>query len=419
LGSRRFGINRPIRNHNNPYSDRIKIVMRNLRIHTLLQTVMAYVLLQSAAAFAGQSVNITVGSTSRNILVHAPSGIAKGRPLMIAMHGRGLTAASHETESKLNPIADAERFVVIYPTGIDNSWDLSGTRDIDFLVAIINYAANTYGSDRNRVYLSGFSMGGMMTYYAATKIADRIAALAPISGYLLGGPNTNSSRPLPLIHTHGRNDNVVSYSGVQTCIDAWVRRNGCPTTAQVTDPYPSSKPTSYCARYYYGPGTNGVAVVLLALRDKGHWIATDSDKGINTSQEIWNFCKNYSLGRYDAESATLAGGAVTESTNSGYVGSGYVNFPANSGTATFNNVVGNGGGVKNLSIRYALGATSARTGNITVNGATKSVTFQSTGAWTTWGTLTVNVTLNNNTTNTISFASTGSDLANIDQITVP
>jgi hypothetical protein len=42
-----------------------------------------------------------------------------------------------------------------------------------------------------------------------------------------------------------------------------------------------------------------------------------------------------------------------------------------------------------------------------------------TGSWTTWETMTVNITLNNNATNTIRFTSTGQDLANIDQITVP
>jgi lysophospholipase L1-like esterase len=122
---------------------------------------------------------------------------------------------------------------------------------------------------------------------------------------------------------------------------------------------------------------------------------------------------------YEAESATLAGGAATEATSSGYSGSGYVNFPANGGTATFNNVAGNGGGVKSLGIRYALGGSSSRTGNLTVNGTTTSITFPATGSFTTWSTQKVAVTLNNNTSNTIRLASTGADLANVDYINVP
>ena len=122
---------------------------------------------------------------------------------------------------------------------------------------------------------------------------------------------------------------------------------------------------------------------------------------------------------YQAENATLAGGAIVESINSGFHGTAYVNFPSTGGTLTFNNVDGNGGGTKALSIRYANGGTAARSGNIVVNGTTSSITFPTTGSFTAWATLTVNITLNNAATNTIQFASTGSDLANIDEIVVP
>jgi lysophospholipase L1-like esterase len=122
---------------------------------------------------------------------------------------------------------------------------------------------------------------------------------------------------------------------------------------------------------------------------------------------------------YQGENGAVAGGAFVESTNSGYVGSGYINFPASGGSLSFNAVNGNGGGTKSLAIRYANGGTTSRTGTITVNGATSNITFNPTGAWTTWATMNLNVALNNNATNVIKFASTGQDLGNIDQITVP
>ena len=185
-----------------------------------------------------QIENFQVGSTTRKMLVYAPSTIVPGRPLLISMHGYNQDIAYQQSQTKWELIAKENNFVVVYPGGINNSWDLSGTSDIDFILAIIDEMYERYGIDRDRVYLSGFSMGGMMTYYAATKIADKIAAFAPVSGYMMGGPNTNSSRPIPIIHTHGTSDDVVSYSGVSTCLNAWVTRNGCPTTAQVTKPYP-------------------------------------------------------------------------------------------------------------------------------------------------------------------------------------
>lgn len=120
-----------------------------------------------------------------------------------------------------------------------------------------------------------------------------------------------------------------------------------------------------------------------------------------------------------AESAVLGGsGGVVESVNAGFHGTGYINFGASGTTLTFTNVNGNGGGNRTLVIRYALGAAAARTGNLVINGMARSITFQPTGAFTTWVTQTVNVPLNNNASNTIQFTSTGSDLANIDEIVV-
>jgi poly(3-hydroxybutyrate) depolymerase len=253
--------------------------------------------------------NIKVGTTTRTMLVYAPKSIVSNRPLVISMHGSSQDANYQQSKALWESIADTAKFVVVYPNGVNNSWDLGGTSDTNFLLAIIDTMANRYKIDRNRVYLSGFSMGGMMTYYAATKIANKIAAFAPVSAYLMGGPNTGSSRPIPIIHTHGTTDDVVVYSGVQASINAWVTRNGCSTTAVVTSPYPTNKPTSVCTKYYYGFGVNGVEITLMSLKDKGHWYSMDIANGINTSLEIWNFAKRYSLimGSISSTISALAG----------------------------------------------------------------------------------------------------------------
>lgn len=122
---------------------------------------------------------------------------------------------------------------------------------------------------------------------------------------------------------------------------------------------------------------------------------------------------------YQAESATLAGGATAEVASTGFKGAGYVNFDLDGATATLTGVDGNGGGSKSLSIRYALGVAAARTGRLTVNGVATNVTFPTTGSWTTWMSIPVTVILNPGTSNTLQFSSTGADLGNIDEVTVP
>lgn len=121
---------------------------------------------------------------------------------------------------------------------------------------------------------------------------------------------------------------------------------------------------------------------------------------------------------YQAENGLVGGGTVTETTNAGYIGSAYVNPSVNGGYLELRDVDGRGGGSKALAVRYALGVTSSRTGRLLVNGVAQNITFNPTGAWTTWSTLNVTVTLDNGS-NVLRFESTGQDLGNIDQVTVP
>jgi hypothetical protein len=120
---------------------------------------------------------------------------------------------------------------------------------------------------------------------------------------------------------------------------------------------------------------------------------------------------------YQAESATLGGGVTVDTNNGGFLGTGFVNFPSSGGYVEFRNVSGGTGGSRTLRLRNAL-ASGSRTGQLTVNGANTTITFTSTGSWTTWTIREVTVTLTAGTSNTIRLQSTGQDLANLDQMEV-
>jgi lysophospholipase L1-like esterase len=138
-----------------------------------------------------------------------------------------------------------------------------------------------------------------------------------------------------------------------------------------------------------------------------------------TTLPLKSFLKSAIGTTYAAESATRSGtGMVLETVNGGYHGTGYVNFPTTGGALTFNNVNGGTGGTKIIRIRFALGITTSRTGQLVVNGVTSNFTCNPTTAWTTWVTFDVSKTLNSGTANTIQLKSTGQDLANIDELTV-
>lgn len=237
--------------------------------------------------------NITSGGKTRQMIVYAPQNLGENRPLLISMHGYNQDMGYQRSQANYEAVADTAKFVVVYPDGEGRAWDTGGDKDINFIVDIINAMYTRYKIDKTRVYLSGFSMGGMMTYHAMTKIADKIAAFAPVSGYNMGGPNTNSSRPIPIIHVHGTGDDVCTYSPVQSHLDAWVKRNKCNTTPVTIKP--QSGPANTGAELIrYLNGENGVEVAHLKLPGKGHWHSNDPVVAM-TNIEIWNFCRRWTL----------------------------------------------------------------------------------------------------------------------------
>ena len=248
-----------------------------------------FVLLSLLSFVSAQADDITVDGTKRNYIVYAPSNLGSKRPLLISCHGMNQDAAYQKGMLQIESVADTAKFVTVFPNGIDHSWDLSGERDLRFMRVLIDEMVKRYDIDRNKIYLSGFSMGGMFTYFAMNRMADVFAAFAPISGYPMWGASFTSSRPIPIIHTHGTSDDVVAFSGVANVLAGWVKRNGCPTTAQTTKPYRAS----HITRHVWGPGLEGVEVVLLEMAGKGHWISNDN--GVKTGEEIWNFCNRFSL----------------------------------------------------------------------------------------------------------------------------
>lgn len=124
-------------------------------------------------------------------------------------------------------------------------------------------------------------------------------------------------------------------------------------------------------------------------------------------------------GTIGAESAVLAGGAVVKTDRSGYRGSGFISFPATGGSAELRSLHGGAGGAKTLTIRYANGNPTPRTGVLTINGVAQPITFKITGSFNTWTTMQVPVTLAAGFNNTVRFESTGQSLAIIDDVTLP
>ena len=257
---------------------------------TKIFTIIISILTISMVTNAQTRKTITSEGQKREYLQYAPSDLGSKRPLIISCHGMNQSAQYQWDMLKdAKTLADKEKFVIVLPEGINNGWDISGDRDINLIKDLIAQMKKDFDIDENRVYLSGFSMGGMLTYHAMNKIPNVIAAFAPISGYPMWGFTYTGKRAIPVIHHHGTGDDVCVYSNVQRNIDELVKKNHCSSTPTITKNYGGY---SHITRKEWGGGTDGVKVVLMELANKGHWISND---GLYTLDEIWKFCKNYSL----------------------------------------------------------------------------------------------------------------------------
>jgi poly(3-hydroxybutyrate) depolymerase len=252
-----------------------------------------FIVLTAITAFA-QSGSITVNGQPRTFITHAPTGLPVHPALVINIHGLGMNASLEEATTQMDKTADREKFIVVYPDGTGSTeWDISGNGDLPFLLALVDTISAQYNVDPNRVYACGFSMGGYMTHRLGCAAANVFAAIAAVSG-LNASMSCAPPRPISVLQIHGTSDPIVNYSGVAATISGWVNRNGCPTTAQITNPYPAGKASSNVSREYYGPCKNNNEVILLAVDGGGHsWPASASS--IIASDEIWTFFTRHTL----------------------------------------------------------------------------------------------------------------------------
>ena len=242
---------------------------------------------------------ISIGGVSRTYILHVPSSYTgtKPVPLVIDFHALGGTGSQEQSLSGYQKIADQEGFLILFPDGIDNAWNIgpccTNSRTVDDLGFAKGMVATIVGQaciDTKRVYATGFSMGGGMSHYLACNAADVFAAVAPSSFDLLVPDEEPCapSRPISVLTYRGTADTTVPYAGgkgpsgkitflgAQGSFQRWVGIDGCtaPTTAD-----------GDCT--YYKTCTAGVEVGLCVKQGGGH-APGDANVG-------WSFLSRFSL----------------------------------------------------------------------------------------------------------------------------
>ncbi len=148
---------------------------------------------------------VEMNGNAYDYFVHLPAGRepeqVKGLPVVFTVHGRGEPAWMFTVKNGWDTLSDETgEFILVSPDSPGNIWFIQ--RDGDVFAKIIDELAEKYGIDTERVYLTGFSNGAVMTREMAWYRPDLFAGISPSNGPWFDTRSmqlTDTSRPPQMI----------------------------------------------------------------------------------------------------------------------------------------------------------------------------------------------------------------------------
>jgi polyhydroxybutyrate depolymerase len=270
-----------------------------------------------APASGDRSGTLDIGGRTRTYFVHVPSHYDghKPLPLVFVLHGATQSPESAEQMSGMSAKADRENFLTVYPSGTGRlsrvpTWNSGAccsyamehnVDDVAFLRALIKKLERDYAVDPKRIYFTGISNGGMMSYRAACEMSDEVAAVAPVEG--AQDLACHPSNPVSVLVFHGTADHLVPFDGGSTpfqlgskrsdtpvadAVAFWVKQDGC-------SPTPRHEETTVVHSDKYSGCKDGSAVTLYAIQGGHHaWPGTRiSGNDVSATDLIWTFFEQH------------------------------------------------------------------------------------------------------------------------------
>jgi polyhydroxybutyrate depolymerase len=247
---------------------------------------------------------IEVNGTRRAYILDVPERVQARQPapLLFDFHGFGHSAAGVWQVSKFKELAARDGFITVYPDGLPvhlmghdgAGWEIfstDGNRDLAFVTRVLAELERTYCIDRARVFATGFSNGAFFSNILGCTMAERFAAIAPVSGGKLTVPCTPARAVSVLIH-HGRKDSRIGVDQARQARDAWIDIDGC------------HQHSSDACEWYRGC-RDGVEVGYCEDDGEHHW-------PLPATERIWEFFKQHPLAgdTQPVGAAVLQGGAA-------------------------------------------------------------------------------------------------------------
>ena len=287
-------------------------------------TVLLLLLGCTFSSFSQQTINASIShdGIQRDYILYIPELYdgSTAVPLVLNFHGYGSNAAQQMFYGDFRDIADTEGFLLVHPEGTtfigDQFWNVgfpglsSNIDDVGFTEALIDELATLYAIDLDRVYATGMSNGGFMSFLLACQLSEKIAAVASVTGSMTQDTfdDCNAQHPTPVLQIHGTDDGVVLYNGnnlsipIADVISYWVDYNNCETTPTTTTlPDVDVSDGSTVEHSVYEDGDNGITTEHMKVIGGGHtWPGSilntsGTNQDIDASMEIWLFFSRYDI----------------------------------------------------------------------------------------------------------------------------
>ena len=267
------------------------------------------------------TATITHNAMQREYILYVPASYSGSTavPLVFNFHGYTSNATEQMWYGDFRSIADTANFIIVHPNGMPDAtgtthfnvgWGLSTIDDIGFASALLDFISANYNINADRVYSTGMSNGGFMSYYLACQLSDKIAAIASVTGSM--SPVTYNAcspeHPTPILEIHGTADGTVSYNGasfsesIMDVIGYWVNFNNSnitPTFINIPD-INTTDGSTVEHLIFYG-GNNDVTVEHFKINGGGHtWPGSafpqaGTNYDIDASVEVWKFFSKYDI----------------------------------------------------------------------------------------------------------------------------
>ena len=277
--------------------------------------------------FAQQTIDGSImhDGIQRDYILYIPA-IYDGNtdvPLVLNFHGFGSNANEQMHYGDFRDIADTEGFLLVHPEGTlsngDQFWNVgfpgststSTIDDVGFTEALIDKLSTLYAIDLDRVYATGMSNGGFMSFLLACQLSEKIAAVASVTGSMTQDTfnDCNAQHPTPVLQIHGTSDSVVPYDGditwtlsIVDVFSFWMNYNNCDTNPIITTfPDIYTFDGSTVDHFVYSGGDNGVTTEHLKVIGGGHtWPGSafnfpGTNYDINASMKIWQFFSRFDI----------------------------------------------------------------------------------------------------------------------------